>query len=99
MVSYVSGEETRLHGFWGIDVSHISYIYFELLVAEDTTECRLGVIFVTWFIFKLSCYVNFLRYCFVLIVAHDIRHMGRKMISWIWVVCDVTMTSDFYDHI
>ena len=89
---YVIDRETQLHGFWGIDVSYLSDICFEQLSAGDTTECRLGMILFTCCIVELDYYVTFLSPCFILIVANYIRHMGRTIISWIWGVCDVTMT-------
>ena len=55
--------------------------------------------FVTWCIVKLDCYVNLCSACYILIVSNDIIHMGIKMMSWSWVVGDVTNTPDFYDHI
>ena len=64
-----------------------------------TTECRLGMIFVTWFIVKLDFYVTLCSACHILILANYISHMGIKMISQRWVVDDVTKTPDFSDHI
>ena len=66
---------------------------------EYTSECILGIIFVTWFIFKLYCRVNLYITCHILIVSNDIIHMRIKFISWIWVVGDVTNIPDFSDHI
>ena len=76
----------------GIDASYLSDIHFERLSAGDTTECRLGMIFFTWCIVKLYCYVNLCSDFLILIVANYISHMGIKMISWSWGVRDVTMT-------
>ena len=90
------------HGciIWGGgDVSYNPYIHFERIYDRDTTECRLGMILFTWIIFKLDCYVTFCSACLIIIVSNDISHMRRKMISWRWGVCDVTMTSDFSDNI
>ena len=96
---YVIGREICLHGFGGIAVSYISEIHFEILAAGDTTECRLGMVFVTWCIVNLDCYVTLYSACIILIIDNDISHLGRNMIYWIWGVCDVTMISDFSDHI
>ena len=89
---YVIYRETWLHDFWGIAVSYISDINFERLAAGDTTECRIGVISVTWCIVKLYCYVTLCRACMILIVYNDIIHLGEKYIFWIWGVWDVTIT-------
>ena len=43
----------------GLAISYISDIRFEQLSVGDTTECRLGIISVTWCIVKLDCYVTF----------------------------------------
>ena len=53
--------------FWGITVSYLLYIPFEKLSARDTTGCRLGVILVTWCIFKLDCCVNLCITCLIII--------------------------------
>ena len=88
-----------LHDLGGIYVYYLSYIPFERLDYGYTTECILEMIFVTWCIVKLDCYVTLCSACHILIVANDISHLGIKMISWIWVVGVVTKTHDFYDHI
>ena len=98
-VSRVIDKEKWLHYLGGGYVSYISYIPFERLDDGYKTECRLGVIFVTWCIVKLYFYVNLCSACHKLIVANDIRHLGIKVISWIWVVGDVTETPDCYDNI
>ena len=64
-----------------------------------TTECRLGMRFVTWRIFKLYCHVNLCITFHILIVSNYISHLGIKVISWSWVFGDVTNTPDFSDHI
>ena len=99
LVRYSIGRETRLNDFGGITASYLSEIHIEQLDAGDTTECTLGMIFVTWCIFKLDCYVTLCHACLVLIVANNIIHLWRKMVSWSCGVCDVTMTSEFSDHI
>ena len=99
LVSHVIDGETQLYDLGGISVSYILYIPFERLDCGYKTECRPGMRFVTWCIFKLDCYVNLFSACRILIVANSISHLGIKMISWIWVFGDVTKTLAFYDHI
>ena len=53
LVSRVIDGETQFHDLGGIYVSYLSYTPFEQLDDGYTTECRLGMIFVTWCIFKL----------------------------------------------
>ena len=68
---------------WGRrGVSYLSYIHSEILASGYTTKCRLGVIFFTWYIVKLGCYVS-----------NYIIHIVSKMISRTWLFCDVTITS------
>ena len=76
-----------------------SDIPFERLDDGYTTKCRLCMIFVTWCIVKLYCYVALCSACHILILANYIRHLGIKMISCSWVVDDVTKTPEFSDHI
>ena len=85
--------------FGGIDVSYISGIHVKRISDGDTTECGLGMKFVTWCIVKLYFFVTLCSDCRIFIVANDISHLGIKMTSWIWRVGDVTKTSEFYDHI
>ena len=92
-MSYLIGEDAWLHDFWGIYVSCISGIHFGQVTAGDTTRCRLGVVFASWCIVKLDFYVVFCSTILVLVVSNYIMNMGIKMISWIWGVCDVNMTS------
>ena len=99
LASHVIDGETQLHALGGIYVSYLSYIPFEQIDDGYTTECRLGMIFVIWCIFKLDCYVTLCSACNILIVSNYISHLGIKMISWIWLVGDVTKIPDFYDHI
>ena len=80
-------------------VSYLSDIHFERFSAGDTTESRLSMIFFTWCIVKLYCYVTLFKYCLILIVANGTSHMGRKMVSRRWGVCDITMKSEFSDNI
>ena len=98
-MSYVIDGEKLLHDLGGVAVYYISDIHFELLDAGDTTKFIRGMIFFTWCIVKLNCYFTFFGACIILFVVNDIIHMGIKMISWIWVVCDVNTTSEFSDHI
>ena len=53
LVSYVIDGNTWLHDLGGLDVSYHSETPFERLADGYTTECRLGMIFVTWCIVKL----------------------------------------------
>ena len=99
LVSHVIDGDKWLHDLGGGYVSYISYIPFERLDDGYKTECRLWMRFFTWWIVKLDCYVTLCSACHILIVASDIIHMGIKMISWSWVVGDVTNTPDFSDHI
>ena len=88
-----------MHDLGGIYVSYLSYITFKRIDDGYTTECRLGMRFFTWCIFELDCYVTLFSACNILIVANYISHLGIKMISWRWVVGDVTKTPEFSDHI
>ena len=99
LVSNIVCGETWLHDLGVIYVSYISYIPFEQLDYGYTTKFILGMRFVTWCIVKLDCYVTLCSACDILIVANDIIHLGIKMISWSWVVGDVTKTPDFSDQI
>ena len=83
----------------GGSISYLSYILFERLDDGYTTECRLWIIFFTWCIVKLDCCVTLCSDCHILIVDNYISRMGIKMISWSWVVGDVTKTPDSSDHI
>ena len=99
LVSYVIDGEIWLYDLGGIYVSYISHIPFERLDYGYTTECRLEMRFVTWCIVKLDCYVTLCSACNILIVANDIKHLGIKMISWIWLAGDVTKAPEFSYHI
>ena len=99
MASRVINGDTWLHDLVGIDVSYHSDTPFERLDDGYTTECRLGMRFVTWCIFKLYCHVTLCITCNILIVSNDIIHLGIKVISWVWVVGDITKIPDFSDHI
>ena len=81
LVRCVIDGDNWLHGLAGVAVSYISDIHFELLDAGDTTKFIRGMIFFTWCIVKLDCYVDLCSACNILNVANDIRHMGIKMIS------------------
>ena len=59
LVRYIIGGYTWLRYFWGLAASYLSYIHFEQLAGGDTTDSILGMIFVTWCIVKLDCYVTF----------------------------------------
>ena len=98
-MSHVIDGETWLHDLGGLAVSYLSDIPYGLLDDAYTTECRLGMIFVTWCIVKLYCYVTLCSACHILIVANDIRHLGITMTSWSCGVDNVTNTPDFSDHI
>ena len=58
LVSHIIDGETWLNNLGGIFVSYISYITFERLDNGYTTECRIGMIFFTWCIVKLDCYIT-----------------------------------------
>ena len=88
----IIGGETWLHNLGRLAVFYLSDIYFEQLAAGYTTEIIIGMIFFTWCIVKLYCYVTFFRTWIILIVPNYIDHIGIKNFSWIWVVGDVTMT-------
>ena len=53
LVSYIIDGETWLHDLGGLALSYLSYIPFGELDYGYTTECILGMIFVTWCIFNL----------------------------------------------
>ena len=90
LMSCVIDGETCLHDLGGIHVSYYSDTPFEQLDDRYTAECRLGMGFVTWCIFKLYCHVTLCITCHILIVSNDIIHLGIKVISWSWVVGNVT---------
>ena len=98
-MSHVIYGETYLNNLGGVSVSYTSYIPIERIAYGYKTECRLWMRFVTWCIVKLDCYVTLCSACNILIVANNISHMGIKIISWIWVVVDVTKIPEFSDHI
>ena len=98
-MSFVFDGEAWLNDLGGINVSYLSYRPFKRLDDGYTTECRLGMAFVTWFNVKLYCYVTLCSTFHILIVVNDIIHMGIKMISCIWGVGDLTKTPYFSDHI
>ena len=99
LVSHVTDGETWLHDLGGIYVSYNPDTPFEKLDAGYTTECRLWIIFVTWCIVKLYFHFTLCITCHILIISNDISHLDIKVISWIWVVGDVTKIPDFSDHI
>ena len=83
LVRHVIDGATWLHDLGGVYFFYLSYILFERLDDGYTTECRLGMIFVTWCIVKLDCYVTLCSACHILIVANYISNTGIKIISWI----------------
>ena len=95
LVSHIIYGETWLHDLRGFGVSYHSDTPFELLDYGYTTECRLWMIFVTWCRVKLYCHVNLCSTCHILVVYNDISHLGIKVISWIWVIGDVTKIPNF----
>ena len=98
LVSCVIDGKTWLHNLGGIGVSYHSDTPFERLDEGYTTKCKLGIRFFTWCIVK-SYYHGTLCITFhILIVSNDIIHQGIKVISWIWVVVDITMIPDYSDH-
>ena len=88
-----------VHYLGGVDVSYYSGTPFEQLDDGYTTECRLGMIFVTWCIVKLYFHVTLCIACHIITLSNDIIHMGIKVISCIWVVGYVNKIPDFSDHI
>ena len=58
LVSHVIYGETWLHDLGRLDVSYHSDSPFERLDCGYKTECRRGMIFVTWCIVKLYCHVT-----------------------------------------
>ena len=88
-----------MHTLGVVDVSYYSYTPFEQLDYGYTTERRLGIRFGTWCIVKLYCHVTVCITCHKLIVYNYISYLGIKVISWIWVVGDVTKIPDFSDNI
>ena len=98
-VGYVIDGGKWLHDLGGLDVSYNSYKSFERLNDGYKTECRLGMIFVTWCIVKLYCHVNLCISCHILILSNYIIHLGIKVISCSCLVGDETNIQDFSDHI
>ena len=86
-----------MHNFGGRVVTYLSDIPYEQLASEDTTDNRLGLRFGIRRMFKLYLYVTFLSDCIILVVANDISNLGSKIISYIWGVVYITITSDFSD--
>ena len=99
MESRVIDGETWFHDLGVLDVSYNSDTPFEQLDDGYTTECRIGIIFVTWCIVKLYCHVTLCITCHILIVSNNIIHLVIKVISWIWVFGDVNKIPDFSDNI
>ena len=60
---------TRFRGVYDL---YLSYIPIEQLDDGYTTKCRLGMIFVTWFIVKLDCYLTLYIACHILCCNHDV---------------------------
>ena len=82
LVSFAIDMETWLHDLGSLDVSYHSATSLEKLDGGYTTECRLGMIFVTWCIVQLYYRVSLCISCHILIISNDISHMGIKVISW-----------------
>ena len=99
LVSCVIDGETWLRDLVGLDVSYNSDIPFEQFDHGYTTECRIGTRFVTWCIVKLYFHISLCITFHILIVSNYISHLRIKVISWIWVVGDVTKTPYFSDLI
>ena len=91
MVSYVIDRGTWLHDLGGLDFSYIIDIPFERLDGGYTTECRIGMVFFTWCIIKLDCYVTLCISSHILIVANNISHMEIILIP-IWLILLATMS-------
>ena len=79
LLSCVIDGDTRLHDLGGFCDSYLSEIPFEKLYYGYTTECRLGMIFVTWCIVKLDFYITLCRAFHMPIVDNDIIHIGIKL--------------------
>ena len=94
VINVIDGEKW-LHDLGEIIVSYNSDTSFERLDDRYTTECRLGMRFFTWCIVKLYYHITLCIYFHILIVSNDISHMGIKVISWSWVVGDVTNIPEF----
>ena len=90
---------TWLHYLGRIYVSYLLDTPFGQLDYGFTTECRLVMIFFTWYIVKLDYYVTLCSAFHILILANYIIHLGIKMVSWSWVVGDVPKTPEFSYHI
>ena len=97
--SHVIDGETWLHDFGELAVSYHSDTPLEWIDYGYTTECRLGMRFFTCCIVKLYCHVTLCIVCHIIVLSNDISHLGIKVISWSWVVGDVTKIPDFPDHI
>ena len=69
------------------------------LLLETQMIVDLGLYLLLCALLSQIVYVTLLSACLVLPVENSIIHMARTMISQICGVCDVTMTSDFSDHI
>ena len=98
-MSHELNGETWLHDLGGRDFYYHSDTTSELLDDEYTTVCILGMIFVTWCIVKSYLHVTLCIPFHILILSNVISHLGIKLISWIWLVGDVTKIPDFSDHI
>ena len=85
--------------YGGFLFSYYSDTHLLMNLNGYTTECRLGMIFFTWFIVKLYFHVTFFITCHILIVSNDIIYMIIKVIYWSWLVGDVTYIPDFSDYI
>ena len=93
------GRDALLNYLWDIASLYMSYIPFQWLASGDTTECRLGMIFITCCIVKLDCYVDFCNNFLVLIVANDISHLvinGLLELGGLWCNYYVRL---FWSHI
>ena len=80
-VSCVIDGDTWLNDSGWLAVYYLSDITPERLDDGYTTECRIGMIFVTGCIDKLYYHVTLCISCHILIVSNDISHLGIKVIS------------------
>ena len=99
LVSHVINWETWLHALGMLYTSYNSDTSIEQLDDGYKTECRLRMSFFPCCIVKLYCHVSLCVNFHILIVSNYIIHLGIKVISWIWLVGDVTKIPDFSDHI
>ena len=80
-MSRIIDGETWFRDLGGLDVSYHSETPFGRLDYRYTTECILGMIFVTWCIVNIYCHVTLCYSCHIIIVSNDTSHPGIKTTS------------------